>query len=112
MIRAQVPGAQIALVTVFAGRKQRPDLYRIDQAIVAGAYAADPDVIIMDPLVEGWRFPRARDGLHPSPRGDTWIADKVAGILQQHGMRPAPAGLDPAPPPSAGSSTPRASPMC
>jgi lysophospholipase L1-like esterase len=96
MIRAQAPGAQIALVTVFAGRKQKAALYRIDQAIVAGAYAADPQVIIMDPLAEGWRFPRARDGFHPSPRGDTWIANKVAGILQQHGVRPAPAGLDPA----------------
>jgi lysophospholipase L1-like esterase len=95
-IRAQAPGAQIALVTVFAGRKHRPALYRIDQAIVAGAYAADPDVIIMDPLAEKWRFPRARDGFHPSPEGDTWIANKVAGILQQHGVRPAPAGLDPA----------------
>jgi len=96
MIRAQAPAAQIALVTVFAGRKHRPALYRIDQAIVAGAYAADPRVIIMDPLAEGWQFPRARDGFHPSPQGDTWIANKVAGILQQHGVRPAPAGLDPA----------------
>ena len=96
MIRAQAPAAQIALVTVFAGRKQQPALYRIDQAIVAGAYAADPEVIIMDPLTEGWRFPRARDGLHPSPEGDMWIANKVAGILQQYGVRPAPAGLDPA----------------
>jgi lysophospholipase L1-like esterase len=96
MIRAQAPGAQIALVTVFAGRRHKPALYPIDQAIVAGAYAADPQVIIMDPLAEGWRFPRVRDGLHPSPRGDTWIANKVAGILQQHGVRPAPAGRDPA----------------
>jgi lysophospholipase L1-like esterase len=95
-IRAQAPGAQIALVTVFAGRKHLPALYRIDQAIVAGAYAADPGVIIMDPLAEGWRFPRARDGLHPSPLGDTWIANKVSGILQQYGVRPVPAGLDPA----------------
>ena len=37
MIRAQAPRAQIALVTVFAGRKRTPALYRIDQAIVAGA---------------------------------------------------------------------------
>jgi acyl-CoA thioesterase-1 len=96
MIRAQAPRAQIALVTVFAGRKHLPALYRIDEAIVAGAYAADPQVIIMDPLAEGWQFPRARDGLHPSPLGDTWIANKVAGILQQYGVRPAPAGSDPA----------------
>ena len=46
----------------------------------------------MDPLASGWRFPRARDGLHPSPDGDAWIAGTVAGILRQHGVRPAPAG--------------------
>jgi acyl-CoA thioesterase-1 len=96
MIRAQAPWAQIALVTVFAGRKHTPALYRIDEAIVAGAFAADPDVIIMDPLAEGWQFPRARDGLHPSPQGDTWIANKVAGILLQYGVSPAPAGTNPA----------------
>jgi acyl-CoA thioesterase I len=92
MIRAQAPGAQIALVTVFAGRTRTQALYRIDQAIVAGAEAADPEVIIMDPLASGWRFPRARDGLHPSPIGDAWIAGTVAGVLRQHGIRPAPAG--------------------
>ena len=92
MIRAQAPGAQIALVTVFAGRKRQHALYQIDQAIVAGAMAADPQVIIMDPLASGWRFPHARDGLHPSPEGDAWIAGKVAGILRQNGVRPAPAG--------------------
>ena len=94
MIRAQAPGAQIALVTVFAGRTRTPALYHIDQAIVAGAEAADPEVIIMDPLASGWRFPRARDGLHPSPIGDAWIAGTVAGVLRQHGVRPAPAGSD------------------
>jgi len=93
-IRAQAPGAQIALVTVFAGRKHRPALYQIDQAIVAGATAADPRVIIMDPLAAGWQFPRARDGLHPSPLGDAWIAGTVAGILRRHGVRPAPGGRD------------------
>jgi hypothetical protein len=54
--------------------------------------AADPQVIIMDPLASGWRFPHARDGLHPSPQGDAWIAGTVAGILRQYGVRPAPAG--------------------
>jgi lysophospholipase L1-like esterase len=94
MIRAQAPRAQIALVTVFAGRKRTPALYHIDQAIVAGAEAADPEVIIMDPLASGWQFPRARDGLHPSPIGDAWIASTVAEVLRQHGVRPAPAGSD------------------
>jgi acyl-CoA thioesterase-1 len=95
-IEAEAPQAQIALVTVFPGRKRPPSLYRTDQAIVAGARAADPQVIIMDPLASGWRFPRSRDGLHPSPPGDAWIAGKVAGILRQHGVYPAPAGRDPA----------------
>jgi hypothetical protein len=94
MIKAQAPQARIALITVFAGRKRPPAIYRTDEAIVAGAEAADPDVIIMDPLASGWRFPHARDGLHPSPEGDAWIAGKVAGILRQNGVRPAPAGHD------------------
>ena len=92
MIKAQAPGARIALLTVFAGRSRPPAIYRTDEAIVAGGIAADPQVIIMDPLASGWRFPHARDGLHPSPQGDAWIAGKVAGILRQYGVRPAPAG--------------------
>ena len=91
-IKAQAPRARIALITVFAGRTRLPALYRTDQAIVAGGRAADPEVIIMDPLASGWRFPHAPDGLHPSSRGDTWIAGTVAGILRQHGVLPAPAG--------------------
>ena len=91
-ISAQAPQARIALLTVFAGHSRPPAIYRTDQAIVAGGKAADPQVIIMDPLASGWRFPHARDGLHPSPRGDAWIAGKVADILRQHGMRPVPAG--------------------
>ena len=91
-IKAEVPRARIALLTVFPGRSRPPALYRIDQAIVAGGKAADPQVIIMDPLASGWQFPHARDGLHPSPRGSVWIAGTVAGILRQHGVSPAPAG--------------------
>jgi lysophospholipase L1-like esterase len=94
MIKAQAPQARIALITVFAGRKRPLAIYRTDEAIVAGAEAADPDVIIMDPLASGWRFPRSRDDLHPSPEGNAWIAGKVAGILRQNGIRPAPAGQD------------------
>jgi lysophospholipase L1-like esterase len=92
MIKAQAPRARIALITVFAGRSRPPSLYRTDQAIVTGATAADPQVIIMDPLASGWRFPHAPDGLHPSARGDAWIAGTVAGILRQYGVRPAAAG--------------------
>lgn len=93
-IKAEAPQARLALITVFAGRSRPPAIYRTDQAIVAGAMAADPQAIIMDPLASGWRFPHAADGLHPSRAGDAWIAAKVAEVLRQYGVRPAPAGHD------------------
>ena len=90
LIRAEAPEARIALVTVFPGRRRTAADYQTDQVIVAAARAADPGVIIMDPLAQGWTFPRTRDGLHPTAAGDAWIARKVAGLLGQHGIRPAP----------------------
>ncbi len=59
---------------------------------MTAAEAADPQVIIMDPLAGGWTFARAPDGLHPTAAGDAWIAAKVAEILRAHGVRPRPAG--------------------
>jgi hypothetical protein len=47
-------------------------------------------VIIIDPLAAGWTFPRVHDGLHPTAAGSVWIADQVAGILREYGVRPAP----------------------
>jgi lysophospholipase L1-like esterase len=91
-IRAEAPRAQIALLTVFPGRTRRAGAVRTDDAIVTAGRAADPRVIIMDPLAGGWAFARAPDGLHPTAAGDVWIAAKVAGILQAHGVRPGPAG--------------------
>jgi lysophospholipase L1-like esterase len=90
LIRAEAPRARIALVTVFPGRKRPPGDYRTDDAIVTAALAADPGVIIIDPLAAGWVFPRARDGLHPTAAGEVWIARKVAGLLDQRGLWPAP----------------------
>jgi lysophospholipase L1-like esterase len=96
LIRAEAPRAQIALLTVFAGRSRSAAAYRAahrtDSAIVAGGIAADRGVIIMDPLTGGWTFPRSRDGLHPSAAGSVWIAAKVAGILREHGVLAQPAG--------------------
>ena len=92
LIRAEAPQARIALVTVFAGRKRTAAAYQTDQVIVASAQAADPGLIIMDPLVQGWTFPRTRDGLHPTAAGDTWIARQVAGLLSEQGIRPAAPG--------------------
>ena len=63
---------------------------------MAAARAADPAVIIIDPLAAGWRYAHVRDGLHPTAAGSAWIAGRVAAILREHGVRPAPmsAGRD------------------
>jgi hypothetical protein len=55
--------------------------------IIAAARAADPHVIVMNPLGGGWSFQRAaRGGLHPSAAGDAWIAAKVAATLRAQGV--------------------------
>jgi lysophospholipase L1-like esterase len=90
MIHAQAPHARIALITVFTG--PRPPvpaaMSQLDSEIVGAAKAADPKVIIMDPLTGHWKFARAHSGLHPSKAGDAWIARKVAAILRAHGVDP------------------------
>jgi lysophospholipase L1-like esterase len=91
LIRSASPAARIALLTTFSGAAGgTPALRDIDQAIVAAAAAADPQVIVMDPLAGRWQFPRAHDGLHPTAGGDAWIAHTVAAILAARGVRPAP----------------------
>jgi lysophospholipase L1-like esterase len=87
-IRAAVPNAGIALITVFVGRLHRPAAYQTDRTIVAAARAADPSVIIMDPLAGQWKFARVRDGLHPTAAGSKWIAGQVSQILQGRGVQP------------------------
>jgi acyl-CoA thioesterase-1 len=89
VIRAEAPRAKIVLLTVFPGRSHR-GASRTDRAIVAAARAADPAVIIIDPLAGGWRYAHVRDGLHPTAAGSAWIAGRVAMILSEHGVRPAP----------------------
>ncbi len=96
LIRAEAPRARIALLTVFPGRSHRAAAYRTDRAIVAAAEAADRQVIIMDPLAAGWTFGHVPGGLHPTAAGSAWIAAKVAGILREHGVLPAPAKPGPA----------------
>ena len=97
LIHAEAPHARIALLTVFAARSataaarsRSAAAYRTDHAIVTAGRAADRNVIIIDPLVAGWTFPRAHDGLHPTASGSAWIAGQVAAILKEHGVRPAP----------------------
>lgn len=87
-IRAEAPDAGIALITVFVGRLHRPAAYQTDRTIVAAAKAADPAVIIMDPLAGKWKFARIRDGLHPTAGGSQWIAGQVGQILEGRGVRP------------------------
>jgi acyl-CoA thioesterase I len=92
LIRTQAPQARIAVLTVFPGRSHAARVYQTDQAIVTAARAADPGVIIMDPLTGGWVFPRIPDKLHPTAAGDAQIALKVAGILRGSGVVPAGGG--------------------
>jgi lysophospholipase L1-like esterase len=98
-IRAAAPDAGIALITVFVGPRHRPAAYQTDRTIVAAARAADPAVIIMDPLAGKWKFARIRDGLHPSAAGSQWIAGEVGQTLVSRGVHPMPvargAGAEP-----------------
>jgi hypothetical protein len=93
-IRAAAPGARIGLLTAFASSPGgSPALRETNRAIVTAGTAADPGVIVMDPLAGHWTFPRAgRGALHPTAGGDAWIAGTVAGILRAHGVRPAARG--------------------
>ena len=92
LITAAAPGARIALLTTFGNSAAgSPALRLTDRAIVTAGTAADPGVIVMDPLAGHWTYPRAGGGLHPTAAGDEWIAHTVAGILLAHGVRPAPA---------------------
>ena len=85
-IRAAAPHARIALLTTFSATADgTPALRATDQAIVA-AGAADPGVVIMDPLAGRWRFGHEHGGLHPTAAGDQWIARRVAAILAASGV--------------------------
>lgn len=82
LIRAETPGARIALVTVFTRKSPSRAAYRTDHAIVAAATAADRRVIVMDPLTSDWHFGRVRDGLHPSVAGSEWLAATIGRVLR------------------------------
>jgi lysophospholipase L1-like esterase len=87
LIRAQAPRARLVLLTVFPGRAPQAAATRTDQTIVSAARAADPAVLIIDPLTGHWLFPHIHDGLHPTAAGSAWIARHVAAAL---GIRPFP----------------------
>jgi lysophospholipase L1-like esterase len=91
LIQLAAPGAPVALLTVFSGALDgTPALRLTDHVIVTAAEAADPQVIIMDPLAGRWKFQHADGGLHPTAAGDAWIARTVLAILRGYGFRPAP----------------------
>jgi lysophospholipase L1-like esterase len=93
LIRAEAPHARIGLVTVFTSpaRPIPARFYRTDASIVAAATAADPSVIIMDPLAGQWKYEHVGDSLHPTAAGDAWIAGKIGAILRAHGIVSQPA---------------------
>jgi GDSL-like Lipase/Acylhydrolase family len=92
LIKSAAPRARIGLLTTFSGTPEgTPALRATDHAIVTGGGAADPRVIVMDPLAGQWRYPHANGGLHPTAAGDQWIARTAAAILRAHGVQPAPA---------------------
>ena len=93
-LRAEVPGARLAFLTVFSPPDAAPPLLRqevsTDSAIVSAIRRVDPSALVIDPLRSHWRFPRDDDGtgLHPSSRGHLVIAERVAHALVRDGVVP------------------------
>jgi lysophospholipase L1-like esterase len=81
-IRCESPRSRIGIVSVFpTGDVPSAGARATDRVIVAAARAADPAVLVFDPIAGHWDFPRIGDDLHPSPAGHLWIARKIAAGL-------------------------------
>jgi lysophospholipase L1-like esterase len=94
-LRREAPSARLAFLTVFspsaASAATRTAEAATDSVIVSAIRESDPRAIVIDPLRSRWQFPRAADGLHPTPRGDLLIAERVARVLTRAGVAATPA---------------------
>jgi lysophospholipase L1-like esterase len=81
------PRAPLALLTVVAHAGDPSAAARAtDATIVEAARRADPGVVVLDPLAEGWSFPRVADGLHPTAAGQRLLAGHVLDDLARAGV--------------------------
>jgi hypothetical protein len=95
-LRAEDPGATVALVTVFAtGWLPSPAEVVTDRTLTDTARRIDPGALVLDPLAQHWRFPTVADHLHPDTSGHLWIAHRVAESLMAAGIRPYVSGCAP-----------------
>lgn len=85
--RHDAPRAPLALITVVAHAGEPSAAARAtDATIVDAARRADPRVVVLDPLAEGWTFPRVPDGLHPTAAGQRLFAGHVLDDLARAGV--------------------------
>lgn len=85
-IEQQAPQARIGVLSVFERGDHPPArALAVNKAIIEGARAADPGVMIFDPVGSRWHFPRRAGHLHPTNAGDRWIARRLAYELRRDG---------------------------
>jgi lysophospholipase L1-like esterase len=78
------PTARLVILSTFSPNRgaTRAGL-ATNRAIIRAAQAAEPPIVIIDPVAEHWSFPRTVDGFHPSPAGHRWIANRIAADLRR-----------------------------
>jgi lysophospholipase L1-like esterase len=99
--RREAPRAPVVVITVVAhAGVPTADARATDATIVDAARRADPRVVVLDPLAEGWSFPRVADGLHPTAAGQRLLAGHVLDDLARAGVVGSGACPDGAPAPA------------